>query len=33
MKSEIILALDVDNLSKARYFVNKLYPKIKTFKV
>lgn len=33
MKSEIILALDVDDLSKARYFVNKLYPKVKIFKV
>jgi len=33
MKSEIILALDVDSLKKAEYFVNKLYPKIKTFKV
>jgi len=33
MKSEVILALDVDSLKKARYFVNKLYPKIKIFKV
>ncbi len=33
MKSEIILALDVDSFSKARHFVNKLYPKIKIFKV
>ncbi len=33
MKSEIILALDVDSLEKAKYFVNKLYLKIKTFKV
>lgn len=33
MKSEIILALDVDSFSKAKYFVNKLYPKIKIFKV
>lgn len=33
MKSEVILALDVDSLNKARYFVNKLYPKIKIFKV
>ena len=33
MKSAIILALDVDSLSKAKYFVNKLYPKIKIFKV
>jgi len=33
MKPEIILALDVDSFSKAKYFVNKLYPKIKIFKV
>ncbi len=33
MKSEIILALDVDNFPKAKYFVNKTYPKIKIFKV
>lgn len=33
MKSEIILALDVDNFAKAKYFVNKTYPKIKIFKV
>jgi orotidine-5'-phosphate decarboxylase len=33
MKPEIILALDVDSLGKAKYFVNKLYPKIKIFKV
>ena len=33
MKPEIILALDVDSLQKAKYFVNKLYPKIKIFKV
>lgn len=33
MKPEIILALDVDSLEKAKYFVNKLYPKIKIFKV
>jgi len=32
-KGEIILALDVDSLKKAKYFVNKLYPKIKIFKV
>ncbi|RKY32219.1 MAG: orotidine-5'-phosphate decarboxylase [Candidatus Omnitrophota bacterium] len=30
---EIILALDVNNLARAKYFVNKLYPKIKIFKV
>lgn len=29
----IILALDVENLSKAKRFVNLLYPKIKIFKV
>jgi orotidine-5'-phosphate decarboxylase len=33
MKSEIILALDVDNFTKAKYFVNKTYPTIKIFKV
>ncbi|MCX5703623.1 MAG: orotidine-5'-phosphate decarboxylase [Candidatus Omnitrophica bacterium] len=33
MKPTIILALDVDNETEARYFVNKLYPKIKIFKV
>lgn len=33
MKPEIVLALDVDNQRKAKYFVNKLYPKIKIFKV
>ncbi len=31
--SKIILALDVDNFDKAKYFVNKLYPEIKIFKV
>lgn len=31
--SQIILALDVDSFSKAKYSVNKLYPKIKIFKV
>ena len=31
--SEIILALDVDNLTEAKHFVNELYPKIKIFKV
>lgn len=30
---KIILALDVDNLKKAKYFVNKLCPKIKIFKI
>ncbi|MFH1239103.1 MAG: orotidine-5'-phosphate decarboxylase [bacterium] len=33
MKAKIILALDVDSFSKAKYFVNKLYPKIKIFKI
>ena len=33
MKTEIILALDVDTPEKAKRFVNKLYPKIKIFKV
>ena len=32
-KSQIILALDVDTLEQAKYFVDKLYPKIKIFKV
>ncbi|MDD5108380.1 MAG: orotidine-5'-phosphate decarboxylase [Candidatus Omnitrophica bacterium] len=30
---EIILALDVDTIESAKNFVDKLYPKIKTFKV
>ncbi|HPL82653.1 MAG TPA: orotidine-5'-phosphate decarboxylase [Candidatus Omnitrophota bacterium] len=33
MKPEIILALDLDSLKKAKQLVNKLYPVIKTFKV
>lgn len=33
MKAKIILALDVDTLDKAKYFVGKLYPQIKIFKV
>ncbi len=33
MKTEIILALDVDTPAKAKRFVHKLYPKIKIFKV
>ena len=33
MKPEIVLALDVDSYARARHFVNKLYPKIKIFKV
>lgn len=32
-KPEIILALDVDTLEKAKGFVDKLYPKIKLFKI
>jgi len=32
-KAQIILALDVDSFARAKYFVNKLYPKIKIFKV
>ena len=32
-KPQIILALDVESLEKAKYFVNKLYPKIKIFKI
>lgn len=31
--TKLILALDVDNIKKAEYFVGKLYPKIKIFKV
>ncbi len=30
---KLILALDVDNGRKAKYFVNKLYPQIKIFKI
>jgi orotidine-5'-phosphate decarboxylase len=30
---QIILALDVDDFGKAKYFVDKLYPRIKIFKV
>lgn len=33
MKPKLILALDVDSLREAKSFVNKLYPKIKLFKV
>lgn len=33
MKPKLILALDVDSLREAKGFVNKLYPKIKLFKV
>jgi orotidine-5'-phosphate decarboxylase len=32
-KTKIILALDVDTLAQAKYFVNRLYPEIKIFKV
>lgn len=32
-KTQLILALDVDSIKKAKYFINKLYPKIKIFKV
>ena len=32
-KAQIILALDVDTLEEAKSFVDKLYPKIKIFKV
>ncbi len=32
-ESRLILALDVDSIQRAKYFVNKLYPKIKIFKV
>jgi orotidine-5'-phosphate decarboxylase len=33
LKTKIILALDVDNLARAKYFVNRLYPEIKLFKI
>lgn len=32
-RAKLILALDVDNLKQAKYLVNRLYPKIKIFKV
>jgi orotidine-5'-phosphate decarboxylase len=32
-RSEIILALDVDTFAEARRFINRLYPRIKIFKV
>ncbi len=32
-KPQIILALDVDSVHKAKHFVNKLYPEIRIFKV
>ncbi len=31
--SKIILALDVEDISSARYFLNRLYPRVKNFKV
>lgn len=31
--AKLILALDVDNFNKAKYFVNLVYPKVKIFKV
>ena len=33
MNPQLILALDVDNEAKAKYFINKLYAQIKIFKV
>jgi orotidine-5'-phosphate decarboxylase len=33
MKPKLILALDVDDLKRAKYFIDKLYPTIKIFKV
>ncbi|MCM8780575.1 MAG: orotidine-5'-phosphate decarboxylase [Candidatus Omnitrophica bacterium] len=33
LKDKIIVALDVDSLREARYFVDKLYPQVKIFKV
>lgn len=33
MMTQLILALDVDSLKKAKYLVNKLYPQVKIFKV
>jgi len=33
IQPEIILALDVDTLKEAKYFIDKLYPRIKIFKV
>lgn len=32
-RPQIILALDVDSVQKAKYFVNKLYPAVRIFKV
>jgi orotidine-5'-phosphate decarboxylase len=33
LQTKIILALDVDSVKKAKYFIDKLYPGIKVFKV
>ncbi len=33
LKTKLILALDVGDFNQAKYFINKLYPKIKIFKV
>jgi len=33
LSAQIILALDVDSIKKAKYLVHKLYPKVKIFKV
>lgn len=33
MKPKIILALDIDNIKRAKYFVDKLYPRVKIFKI
>ncbi|MFH0738464.1 MAG: orotidine-5'-phosphate decarboxylase [Candidatus Omnitrophota bacterium] len=31
--SKVILALDVENFLKAKYFINKFYPRVKIFKI
>lgn len=33
LRTKLILALDVDSFARAKYFINKLYPDIKIFKV
>jgi len=33
LTAKLILALDVNSFARAKYFVNKLYPKVKMFKV
>lgn len=33
LRAKIILALDVDTLARARYFVDRLYPRVKVFKI